>query len=400
MAGAVACVFSSHDLDRAHTGVRGNAPEQRKTQVQQALHKIGSVQFVTVTTPEADFSLASCVHSPSYLQFLATAWETWVDALGGLPNGPPMDEEKLALALEQKDLNVHLNEYCSFLTDWGLVPAYVVPRDNLQKPSKTFYGQLAYYAMDRETPITRTTYETARYDLSVVRRSVMEIENYVSETSGACRVVYAQVTHPGHHAGPECYGGFCFINVAAVAAKMLRKTFAKVAVIDVDYHHGNGTMACFWDDPSVYFVSLHADPESPEYPFNSGFADQTGGSLAPFSTLNIPLPKGTTWNTYSVALRQAIEGAIAFGAQALVVSLGLDTIKGDPVAYKEARFELLPADFAPMGNMLLREDLQVPTIVVQEGGYLLSDVPQGVAAFLTGAVPSEGTDRVSKRQKA
>jgi acetoin utilization deacetylase AcuC-like enzyme len=400
MASPVCCVFSPHDLDRAHTGIRGNAPEQRKTLVQQALRRTGSVQFTTVATPEPDLALASCVHSQAYLQFLATAWDTWVDALGDLPNGPPiMDEQKLALALEEKGLNVHLNEYCSFLTEWGLVPAYVVPRDNLQKPSKTFYGQLAYYAMDRETPITRSTFETLRYDLSVIRRSVTEVEAYASGTSGASRVVYAQVTYPGHHAGPECYGGFCFVNVAAVTATLLRKTFAKVAVIDVDYHHGNGTMACFWNDPSVYFASLHADPESPEYPFTSGFADQTGGPLAPLSTLNIPLPKGTDWQSYAVALRRAIDGAIAFGAQALVVSLGLDTIAGDPVAYKEARFELLPPDFAPMGNLLLREDLQVPTIVLQEGGYVLSAVPQGVAAFLTGEV-LEDIDRVSKRQKA
>lgn len=399
MSQEVCCVFSPHDLHRAHTGIRGNAPEQRKTLVQHALRQTERIRFVEMSTPEKDLALASCVHSVPYLQFLETAWDTWVEALGGLPNGPTLEEEKLVLALQEKDLNVHLSEYCSF-SDWGLVPAYVVPRDGLQKPSKTFFGQLAYYGMDRETPITRSTIETARYDLAIIRRSVLELENYANQISEASRVVYAQVTHPGHHAGPECYGGFCFVNVAAVAATLLRKTFAKVAIIDVDYHHGNGTMACFWNDPTVFFASIHADPESPEYPFTSGFADQTGGPQALLSTLNIPLPKGTKWDTYSVALRRAVDEAIAFGAEALVVSLGLDTMKDDPVAYKEARFELLPPDFALMGDMLLRDRLQVPTVVVQEGGYLLSEVAEGVAALLTGRSLANDIPRDAKRQKA
>lgn len=413
------CIFSPHDLDHAHTGIRGNAPEQRKTLVQQALRLTNKVEFIPVPEPEPDLGLASCIHPPAYLQFLSTAWDTWVELLGGLPNnGPPMTEEKLVATLEEKGLNVHLHEYCSFLTEWGLVPAYTVPRDGLQKPSKTLFGQLAYYGMDRETPITRSTADTARHDLAVIRRSVAEIEQFASNTPGAHRVVYAQVTHPGHHAGPECYGGFCFVNVAAVAAKLLHKTFQRVAVIDVDYHHGNGTMTCFWDDPHTYFASIHADPESPEYPFTSGFADQTGGELAPRSTRNIPLPKGTDWKSYSVALQRVVGECIDFGVQALVISLGLDTMKDDPVAYQEARFELLPPDFALMGDALLRDELQVPTIIVQEGGYLLSAVPQGVAAFLTGECPSssaaaaadddegagseerEQSDRAVKRQKA
>jgi acetoin utilization deacetylase AcuC-like enzyme len=147
-------------------------------------------------------------------------------------------------------------------------------------------------------------------------------------------------------------------------------------------------MAVFWDDPSVFFASLHGDPQH-DYPFNAGFADQTGGPLALGATLNLPLPGGTDWPAYSGALAAAVEQAAAFGAEALVVSLGFDTLRGDPVAFPKARFRLEPSDGAEMGRLLLEGALCVPTVVVQEGGYALQLVPAAVSYFLTGGLRDE-----------
>jgi acetoin utilization deacetylase AcuC-like enzyme len=226
------------------------------------------------------------------------------------------------------------------------------------------------------------------HDLAVTRAAVVEVLRF-AKGEAAARVTYALITHPGHHAGPSSYGGFCFVNSAAVAAKMLRQTFGRVAVIDVDHHHGNGTMAVFWEDPTVFFASIHGDPAR-EYPFSSGFACQVGGTRAPGATLNVPMAGGTDWQSYKVALAGVIAAVEAFNPGALVISLGLDDMLDDPVALPLARNRLLPRDFAPMGNILLRGSLcHLPMVVVQEGGYMLDRVPAGVAAFLTGNVPAD-----------
>jgi acetoin utilization deacetylase AcuC-like enzyme len=143
-------------------------------------------------------------------------------------------------------------------------------------------------------------------------------------------------------------------------------------------------MAIFYHDPTVFFASIHGDPEH-DYPFNAGFAEQIGGPKALGTTFNIPLPGGADWWDYKAALMRVVRCVREFGAQALVVSLGLDTLKGDPVAFPKSRFSILPEDCAEMGRILL-DGLELPTVVVQEGGYELGLVPDGVAAFLTGNV--------------
>jgi acetoin utilization deacetylase AcuC-like enzyme len=152
-------------------------------------------------------------------------------------------------------------------------------------------------------------------------------------------------------------------------------------------------MACFYDDATVFFASIHGDPEH-EYPFSSGFACQVGSQRAKGTTLNVPMPGGTDWQAYKKALTGVIAAVQAFKPQALVISLGLDDMMDDPVALPGARNCLLPKDFAPMGDMLLRGSLShLPTVVIQEGGYMLDRVPAGVAAFMTGRVPAEKRKR-------
>ena len=367
----VLVVFSDHDLNSTgHTGANGNAPEERKRLVQKALRTSQKCRFLKIEKPEASLvPLGSIVHDYGMLLFFENAWEAWEREWSKKPN------------------NHLIGVFCSENSDAKdphpppFVTGYAAPRTFGQKPSKHLFGQACFYSMDRETPIHSSTTHTLKWDLAVTKEVVRQV------SKGIVRIAYAQITHPGHHAGSASYGGFCFINQAAIAVELLKQEkFKRVAVIDVDYHAGNGTMSIFWNDPAVFFASIHGDPEI-EYPFNSGFADQNGGESAQGTTLNIPLPGKTNWATYKQHLKKVIEEVKRFNAQALVVSLGVDTLRDDPVALPEGRFCLDPRDYIEMGEMLLNKDLCLPTVVIQEGGYKLDDVPYAITAFLTGTLP-------------
>jgi len=146
--------------------------------------------------------------------------------------------------------------------------------------------------------------------------------------------------------------------------------------------HINSQSNCLTIEKTVFFASIHGDPNY-EYPFTTGFAHQTGGPNASGSTMNLPLPGGTRWDSYKPALQSVIDRVKEFGAQALIVSLGLDTLADDPVTFPQSRFALNLEDFTEMGEMLLgNESLNLPTLVIQEGGYLLDKIPQAVLNFL------------------
>ena len=263
----------------------------------------------------------------------------------------------------------------------SLVPCYVAPRDGLQRPPSTVIGALAFFALDRETPIGPSTALQLRMDLAVVRRCCQLVLEAVAAKSPVS--LYCQVTHPGHHAGAEFFGGFCFVNNAAVFARHVqRRLGARVAVLDVDYHAGNGTMSVFYSDPSVLVVSLHADP-SVEYPFNAGFPDQTGAGPGSGTTLNLCLGRGTRWPAYRAALEKGLQKIAEFGPAVLAVSLGLDTLAGDPVAFPTAAMQLEVEDFGRLGEVLLNDPrvAHLPKAFFQEGGYLLDDVTKGVLNF-------------------
>ena len=267
----VVIVYSAHDLDNKHTGVAGNQPEDRKRLVQIALRDAFSKeQFIEVIQPEKTLNeLASLVHDEEFLEFLENGWKRWCDEYSQLPN------DHLSV------YGLHIGEVNEIPPP--LVPAYAAPRyDCLQRPSRGILGQVCFYGLDRETPLVSTTCISLKWDIAVIRKSVDVLLNstitstpMASTTTTTPRIVYAQITHPGHHASRSAYGGFCFINQAAIAARLLQASgrFQRVAIIDVDYHHGNGTMSIFWNDPTVFFASIHGDPNL-DYPFHSGFADQ------------------------------------------------------------------------------------------------------------------------------
>lgn len=278
----VAIVYSAHDLESKHTGVAGNQPENRKRLVQTALKTIFTKdQFIQVKEPETNFELAKLVHDDGFLDFLENGWQRWCEEYAQVPN-----DHLWVYGLHDKISEEEKTGKPGSVVP-PFVPAYAAPRhDGLQKPSRGILGQACFYGLDRETPLVSSTSSSLKWDMAVIRKAVDTLlhgsTTATTGTQGAeppaptiPRIVYAQITHPGHHASRSAYGGFCFINQAAIAVRLLQTSgrFQRVAVIDVDYHHGNGTMSIFWNDPTVFFASLHGDPHQ-DYPFNCGFPDQ------------------------------------------------------------------------------------------------------------------------------
>lgn len=247
-------------------------------------------------------------------------------------------------------------------------PARGMRRDHL--PSG-INGQMGYYAFDAGTPIVQGTWDAA----FAAAQCALTAAAWVAEGE---RSAYALCRPPGHHAGHSTYGGYCFLNNAALAAQHLRERgCARVAVLDVDYHHGNGTQDIFWERADVLVVSLHGTPET-EYPYFLGYADERGAGAGEGFTHNFPLPRGTTWAQYSAALDSALDAVASFGPDALVVSLGVDTYVGDPIS----AFALEREHFPLMGRRLAQ--LRLPTVFVQEGGYAVEDLGLNVAGVLGG----------------
>ncbi len=173
-------------------------------------------------------------------------------------------------------------------------------------------------------------------------------------------------------------GGYCFLNNAAIAAEALRsRGCARVAILDVDFHHGNGTQSIFYRRDDVLFVSIHGDPRT-EFPFYLGHADEIGEGPGEGCNLNLPLPAGTGADTWFTALDVACERVARHRADALVVSLGLDTYAGDPIS----AFTLQSSDFLRLGRRLAR--LGLPTVLVLEGGYAAQDLGANAANVVDG----------------
>jgi acetoin utilization deacetylase AcuC-like enzyme len=190
------------------------------------------------------------------------------------------------------------------------------------------------------------------------------------------RSAYALCRPPGHHAAAAMYGGFCYLNNAAIAAQWLRQQCGeRVAVLDIDYHHGNGTQMIFYADPSVLFCSLHADPNE-DYPFYWGGPDERGAGAGLGYNRNWPLPLGTDDAGYLAAVDDALAVIADYAPEYLVVSVGFDTAVGDPVG----GFTLTPGGLAAVGEAIAA--LGLPAVLVQEGGYRLDMLAANSLAFL------------------
>lgn len=196
--------------------------------------------------------------------------------------------------------------------------------------------------------------------------------------SGGATAAFALCRPPGHHATADQFGGYCFLNNAAVVADMFVTDGAKrVAILDIDFHHGNGTQQIFYGRGDVLFASLHGDPLD-MYPYYAGFADETGTGAGEGTTLNYPMAPGTPHGPWCEALDHAIARIHAWGAEALVVSLGVDAYKDDPISF----FKLDSPDFTDCGQRIGRMGL--PTVFCMEGGYAIEQVGVNTVNVLEG----------------
>lgn len=224
------------------------------------------------------------------------------------------------------------------------------------------------YCFDVYTPILSGTFGAALGGASAAFRAAELV------AAGAEKSVYVLTRPPGHHAEPDRCGGYCYFNNAAVAAHHLSR-LGPVAVLDLDVHHGNGTQHIFYDRADVLTVSVHGDPAG-LYPFFSGFADETGTGSGLGANLNIPLPPGTDPDAYRPALTRALDAVTRFRPAFLVLAFGADAHEADPIG----GFKLPTAFFGEMGAAV--HGLQLPTVIVQEGGYNLAALGASVSTLL------------------
>jgi acetoin utilization deacetylase AcuC-like enzyme len=228
-----------------------------------------------------------------------------------------------------------------------------------------------YWCFDASTGIVPGTASAARGSADI---AVEAVEGVIR----GAPVEYALCRPPGHHAGVDYLGGFCFFNNAAVAVRHAQAAGVhRVAIVDIDYHHGNGTQAIFYRDGGVLVANLHADPDF-EYPYMVGRADETGAGPGHGTNVNVPLPAGTDDEAYLAALEAALERVITHRPELLVLSVGVDGFAGDPLG----TFALTTGGFARIGAAV--GALGLPTLAVQEGGYAVDELGVNVRAVLRG----------------
>jgi acetoin utilization deacetylase AcuC-like enzyme len=281
------------------------------------------------------------IHTPRYLHFLRNAFSEW-------------------LALDPDNA--------------GRDPLPSVwPVQGMRRDAEpdSFMGRLGLYAFDADTPLTAGTWTAARTgaDCAINAAHALRLGE---------RGTFALTRPPGHHAGADYFGGYCFLNNAALAAQhLLDDGLQRVAILDLDYHHGNGTQDIFYQRRDVLVASIHADPRT-DYPFYSGYADETGAGAGAGCNLNVPLPRGTGAAHWLAALETACIRMAAYAPQALVVSLGVDGFSGDP----RSHFGLSSGDFLRIGERI--GFLGLPTVFVFEGGSAVPELGINVVNVLEG----------------
>ena len=287
---------------------------------------------------------AGSVHTPNYLSFLETAWTRWLE----LPDHGP---------------EVWPNTF----PYWSGAP------DKPARPpcrAETLVPQAGWYLGDMSVPMGPQSWTSIRRACDTAVAAADAVANDAGPAYALCRP-------SGHHARADRASGFCYLNNTAVAAQRLRRRFGKVAIIDVDAHHGDGTQQIFYGRSDVLTVSIHADPVA-YYPFYTGYPDETGCGAGEGFNLNLPLHHGADGAALRAALAMACGRVQAFAPDVLVVALGYDAHRRDPIGV----LALDTADFSRVGRDLAA--LALPTLVVQEGGYAIDAIGDCLAAFLDG----------------
>jgi acetoin utilization deacetylase AcuC-like enzyme len=331
-----------HKLRDARTELHGGQlvkPFEGPFRAEWILKALQEAGFTDVSAP-ADHRLETAlkVHDKGYLEFLSSAWDRW-EAEG-------FEGEAIPVTLP-------------------------VRRTQMARPPRNIDGALGYYANSVETSITKGSYEAAVASQACANEGADWLQAGNKSCFSLCRP-------PGHHAGIDLYGGYCFINNAAVAAQRLIDHGARrVAILDVDFHHGNGTQDITYRRGDIFFASLHGDPMD-AFPYFLGFSDETGEGAGEGCNANYPMPPGTPFDVWSKSLADALARIKAYGAEAIVVSLGVDTFEKDPISF----FKLKSDDFIRMGEMIAASGL--PILTLMEGGYGVAEIGLNVANVLRG----------------
>lgn len=281
---------------------------------------------------------AKRVHRADYIDFLPTVWPAW-QAAGHSGSALPFTWPTRGLR--------------------GDVPPVAIE------------ALLGYYSFDGGAPFVQGTWEAIKssYDVVLTAAGIVKAGE---------RAAFALCRPPGHHAGAAFMGGYCYINNAAVAAQWFRDQGAgRVAILDVDYHHGNGTQEIFYRRGDVQMLNLHADPLT-EYPYFLGHADERGEGEGEGFNHNYPMPPGTGWEAWNAALEDACGKVAAYAPDVVVVSLGVDTFEKDPIS----QFKLTSPDYPKIGRRIAA--LGLPTLFVMEGGYAVEEIGINAVGVLTG----------------
>ncbi len=303
-----------------------------------------ALRLPIVEPPPVGRAALEAVHAPDYLDFLRDGPDAW------------------ALLLPEHGPEMVANTHAS--------PEMVA--NGARRPA-TVVGKLGWYTCDTACPITAQTWPSA---LAAAAAAIA-----AADEAAAGRSAYALARPPGHHAYPARAGGHCYLNNAALAAERLRaKGAARVGVLDIDAHHGNGTQGIFWERDDVVFTSVHGDPAQ-YYPWFVGHAEERGAGHGVGCTLNFPLARGTGDQGWLEAIEQTLAMQRRCGVEALVVSLGFDASQDEPLGF----LAVTPDGFARAGAAI--RALGVPCALVQEGGYNISILGVLLARFLEGFAP-------------
>ena len=303
----------------------------------------GDERFEIVEPDEWGIAPIAAVHDPGLVDFLGRAWADYQVRHPGTRDVVP---------------------------DVFLMPGLVDGMGSFPDRSVVDH-ELGRWCFETTTPLTEGTFDAARSAVDIALTAMKAVLDGESSVYGLCRP-------PGHHAPTALYGGYCFFNNAAIAAHhVVSTTGSKVTVLDVDYHHGNGTQQIFYRRDDVQYVSLHGDPAR-AYPYVSGFADETGTGGGAGANINLPLAAGTDDDAYLASLAVACDAIDAFGPAIVIVSLGVDTFHNDPISDLVITTDGLRAQ----GELVAQ--LALPTVIVQEGGYDVDAIGDNVRAFLLG----------------
>ncbi len=291
-------------------------------------------------------SAIEAVHDPGLVSFLERAWN---------------------------DYQVHHPGTHDVVPDVFAMPGLVDGIGTFPERSR-IDAELGRWCFETTTPLTEGTFDAARSAVDVALSAAAAVLAGDPVAYGLCRP-------PGHHAPTSLYGGYCFFNNAAVAAHHVASTTGnKVTVLDVDFHHGNGTQQIFYRRDDVQYVSLHGDPAR-AYPYITGYADETGSGRGAGSSLNVPLAVGTDDDAYLAALEVALGAIDDFDPGFVVVSLGVDTFYNDPIS----DLAITTDGFRRQGELIAQ--LARPAVILQEGGYDVDAIGANVRNFLLGVTP-------------